>query len=323
MIAKKRIIGAWNEWGRLRECVIGQAEDTVEPGYIPALVWLSKKGKKALREKAGKVTKKAFPDVFKRIRRDLDLLAKTLRENGVKVYRTLPIENKEEKEFIGSVQKGNMPFDGADFFRVIGTKVILLNSFRMPMRRKRVWPVRRVLEPLVMGSNAEYIATPPPSPHYMKNELYIENGDIMVDGHNVYVGMSGNGSSAAGIAWLKQLLGEEYRVYTVRMKPNLFHMDWVLSLNRPGLLTCCPEALIDGLPEPLKKWDKITIKSSEVAGANNLSIDENTIVCSEHHSRIAKEYRKKGMKVLTVPMEDTIDYGSGPRCLVAVLRREP
>lgn len=216
-----------------------------------------------------------------------------------------------------------MPFDGADFFRVIGTNVILLNSFRMPMRRKRVWPVRRVLEPLIMGSNATYIATPTPSPHYTKNELYIENGDIMIDGHNVYVGISGNGSSAAGIAWLRQFLGEEYKVHTIRLKPNLFHMDWVLSLNRPDLLTYCPDALIDGLPEPLKTWDKIEIKSNEIAGANNLSIDEKTIVVAKQKTRIAKEYRRRGMKVLTVPMQDTISYGSGPRCLVAVLRRDP
>ena len=320
---EKRIIGAWNEWGRLRECVIGQVDDCIEAGYIPALVWVSEEGKRGLRKNAGKALKKAYPDIYKRIRHDLDLLAKTLRDNGVKVHRTLPLKNEEEKTFLGNVQVGNMPFDGADFFRVIGTKVILLNSFRMPMRRKRVWPIRRVLEPLIMGSNAEYVATPPPSPHYTKNELYIENGDIMIDGHNVYVGMSGNGSSAAGIAWLKQLLGEEYRVYTVPLKPNLFHLDWVLTLNRPGLLTYCPEALLNELPEPLEKWDKIKIKSSEIAGANNLSIDENTIVVAEHQTRIAKEYQKKGMKVLTLPMQDTIDYGSGPRCLVAVLRRDP
>jgi len=317
-----RAIGVWNEWGRLRECVIGQADDSVEPAYIPALVWLSKEGKVDVRTKAGKLTKKAFPGVYKRLKRGLDLLTKVLRDNGVKVYRTLPATHDEEKEFLKDVQAGNMPFDGADFFRVIGTKVILLNSFRMPMRRKRVWPVRRILEPLIMGTNATYIATPPPSPHYAKNELYIENGDIMIDGHNVYVGMSGNGSSAAGIAWLKQFLGEEYKVHTIRLKPKLFHMDWVLSLNRPGLLTYCPDALIDGLPEPLKTWDKIKIKSSEIAGANNLSIDEKTIVVAEHQTRIVKEYRKKGMKVLTVPMQETINYGSGPRCLTAVLKRD-
>lgn len=320
---EKRIIGAWNEWGKLRECIIGIEDNTVEPDYIPALVWLSDKGKTMVREKAGKTTRQAFPDIGDRIRRDLDLLTDVLEQNDVKVYRTLPVANEEEKTYLGNIQCGNMPFDGADFFRVIGTRVILLNSFRMPMRRKRVWPVRRILEPLLKNTNATYVATPPPSPHYTKDELYIENGDIMADGHNVYVGMSGNGSSKAGIEWLQQFLGEEYKVHTVPLKQDLFHMDWLLSLNRPGLLTYCPEALVDGLPEPLKSWDKIEIKPEEVAGANNLSIDKNKIVVAEHHTRIADEYRKRGMEVFTVPMEDTINYGSGPRCLVAVLRRDP
>ena len=322
-MAEKRIIGAWNEWGRLRECVIGIEDNTVEPEYIPALVWLSEESKKNIKEKAGKLTRKAFHEVATRIQRDLDALSRVLVENGVTVHRTMPVEFNEEKEYLNNIQRGNMPFDGADFFRVIGTRVILLNSFRMPMRRKRVWPIRRALEPLLRNSNTTYVATPPPSPHYTSDDLYLENGDIMVDGHNVYVGMSGNGSSAAGIEWLQQFLGDEYCVHTVRMQSDLFHLDWVLTLNRPGLLTYCPEALIEGVPEPLTKWDKIAITPEEVAGANNLSIDEETIVVAEHHRRVADEYRKNGLKVYTVPMEDTINYGSGPRCLVAVLRRDP
>jgi len=145
----------------------------------------------------------------------------------------------------------------------------------------------------------------------------------MVDGNNVYIGMSGNATSPKGVAWLKQLLGDEYRVHIIRLKPDLFHLDWLLSLNRPGLLTYCPEALIDPLPDPLTKWDKIEVRADEIAGANNLSIDEKTIVVPEHLTRIADAYDKKGMNVLTIPAKDTIEYGSGPRCLTAILRRDP
>lgn len=145
----------------------------------------------------------------------------------------------------------------------------------------------------------------------------------MVDGNNVYIGMSGNATSPKGVAWLKQLLGDEYRVHIIRLKPDLFHLDWLLSLNRPGLLTYCPEALIDPLSEPLSKWDKIEVRADEIAGANNLSIDEKTIVVPEHLTRIADAYDKKGMNVLTIPAKDTIEYGSGPRCLTAILRRDP
>jgi hypothetical protein len=37
----RKIIGAWNEWGRLREAVLGNVDNPIEPEYIPALVWVS------------------------------------------------------------------------------------------------------------------------------------------------------------------------------------------------------------------------------------------------------------------------------------------
>jgi N-dimethylarginine dimethylaminohydrolase len=324
-MSEKKMIGAWNEWGRLREAVLGQVDDLIDPEYIPALIWVSEEGKKGLREKAGKRTIEGFPEEANKMKHTIDTLARVLKERGVTVHRTGPVPDgfDEEKAYLKDVQKGNYSIGGADFFRVIGTRVLLLNSFHLPFRRSYIWCVRRMLEPLLENSNATYFATPPPSPHYTRDELYLENGDIMMDGHNVYVGMSGNATTPKGVAWLKQLLGDNYRVHTIRLQPDLFHLDWLLTLNRPGLLTYCPEALVDPLPDPLAKWDKIEIKPDEVAGANNLSIDEKTIVVPEHLTRIADAYDKKGMTVITIPALETIDYGSGPRCLTAILRRDP
>ncbi len=321
----KRIIGAWNEWGKLREAVLGYVEDLAEPGYIDALVWVSEEGKAALRQNAGKLTTEAYPEIAQSIKNTINTLENVLTENGVTVYRTKPIPaaNTEEKTYLKNVQVGSYTIGGADFFRVFGTRVILLNSFHLPFRRSNIWSVRRVLEPILEATNTPYFCTPPPSPHYTKDELYLENGDMMVDGNNVYVGMSGNATSPKGVAWLKSWLGNDYKVHVIRLKPNLFHLDWLLTLNRPGLLTYSPDALLDPLPEPLSKWDKIEIKPDETAGANNLSIDEKTIVVPQHLTRIAEAYSKKGMNVFTIPAKETIEYGSGPRCLTAVLRRDP
>ena len=321
----KRIFGAWNEWGKLSEAALGYVDDLAEPEYISALIWVSEEGKKALQKEPGELVREAFPEIAKRINHTLDTLESVLQKHGVAVHRTRPIPDgfDEEKAYLKDVQKGNYTIGGADFFRMIGTRLLLLNSFHLPFRRSNIWSVRRMLEPLLENNNTTYFATPPPSPHYARDELYLENGDIMIDGHNVYVGMSGNATSPKGVAWLKQFLGDNYRVHTIRLQPNLFHLDWLLTLNRPGLLTYCPEALIDPLPEPLTKWDKIEIRPDEVAGANNLSIDENTIVVAEHHTRIAEAYAEKGMQVITIPAKEAIEYGSGPRCLTAILRREP
>lgn len=33
-MSEERAIGAWNEWGRLREAVLGQVDDLIDPEYI-------------------------------------------------------------------------------------------------------------------------------------------------------------------------------------------------------------------------------------------------------------------------------------------------
>lgn len=318
-----RIIGVYNEWGKLREVVIGIPDDTVEIDFIPAMRWLPEPGIEACKTHGGKKTEEVFPEIPGVLKQQIDRHAKVLEDHGVIVHRTKPMRFSEERDFLSHIQRGNMLFGGADFFRVIGHNVILLNSFRYPFRRKQVWVVRPVLEELIKGTNARYVATPPPSPHYTEGDIYLENGDIMVDGFNVYIGMSGKASNVRGAAWLSQFLGRDYRVHIVRLAPERFHLDWVLALNRPGLLTYCPQAIVGDLPEPLQSWDKVIVAPNEDAGANNLSIDENTIVVAEQYGRIAEEYRRRGMEVITTPLDMTITYGSGSRCLTGVLRRDP
>lgn len=318
----EREIGVYNEWGRLREAMVGIVDDTLEMDYIPAMKWLRPSEIEGLKKYAGKKTADVWPENYHLLKVQIEGHVKVLQDHGVKVYRTKPVQYTEEEVFLDNIQRGNMLFGGADFFRVIGNNVILLNSFRYPFRRKQVWVVRPVIEELIRGTNARYIATPPPSPHYTEDDLYLENGDIMANGYDIYVGMSGNASSKKGIEWLRQFLGSDYKIYVIRLNPERFHLDWVLSLNRPGLLTYCPAALMDDLPKPLKSWDKIVVAPDERAGANNLSIDPNTVVVAEQYERIAKEYRKRGMEVITIPLNMTIEYGSASRCLTAVLNRD-
>ncbi len=330
MVNSERKIEVYNEWGRLREVVVGIEDDTIEPEYVPAMIWLDEEGKEYCRKFGGRRTASFRPDIVEEIRKELEMFAETLEICGVTVHRTRPMVNPVEKEYLNCVQRGNMLFGGADFFRVIGNKVLLLNSFRLAFRRKQVFMVRPLLKQLLEGTGTGYICTPPPSPQYnlldtfLEEDLFLENGDIMCEGRNVYVGVSGNASSVAGIDWLRSFLGPDYTVHLIALKKEHFHLDWVLSLNRPGLLTYCREALVSDLPGPLKNWDKVEVRPEERAGANNLSIDHNTIVVAEQHGRIAEEYRSRyKMNVITVPLDWTIQYGSGPRCLAAVLRRDP
>lgn len=320
-------IGVWNDWGRLREVMVGYADETVEPEYAPTLNWLTEDGKKALKEKGGKRTEEAFPEAMKKLRKQIEDHVRILEDFGVKVHRALKnFAHPEEAHFLDEVQKGCMSFPAEDYFRVIGTNVILINALRPTFRRKQIYMVRPVLEPLLKNSNARYVACPPPSPHYNENDIFLENGDVLLDGKNLYAGFSGNSCSEEGIAWLQQFLGPEYKVWTVKKAKHVFHLGGLINIPRPGLVFYYPELLPEGLPEPLKKYEKVEIKIEKddkwCFGCNNLSLDEKTVIVPLEYEKIAAEYRKRGFKVIGSNYDMTISYGNGPRCLTGVLRRD-
>lgn len=321
-------ISVYNDWGKLREVMVGYPDDTVEPDYSSTLAWMTEEAKAESKKHGGKKTEEVLPENVRQLKEQVEKHVKILEDFGVKVHRARKsFAHPEEAQFLDQIQRGCQPFGGEDYFNVIGNNVILINALRPIFRRKQIYLVRPALEPLLKGSNARYVAMPPPSPHYDDREIFLENGDVLRDGKNIYVGFSGHGSSEAGIAWLGQFLGSEYKVHTVKMAPNAFHLDACMSLNRPGLLTYYPELLPEGLPEPLKKWEKIEVKVEKgdiwCAACNTLAIDDKTLMLAAEYKRFAAEYEKRGIKAITTNNYSmTMSYGAGPRCLTGVLRRD-
>jgi len=318
--------GTYNEWGSLNEVMVGIPSPFIEPEYMPEFQWMSSESQEYARTLGGQASNEVLPEKIRLLTEQIERYVKILEDRHILVHRNVPLTHPEEIHFLDDVQKGMVFSGGADFFRVIGRHVILLNNFRYPFRRKQVWTVRPVLEPLLRGRNVRYVSLPPCSPHYTRDDIYLENGDIMLDGNTVYVGISGNATSEAGVEWLRQYLGPEYRVYTIPLSPDILHLDTVLMLNRPGLLTYYPDFVLE-LPKPLRHWDKITVtpENGEEChfGANNISLDEETIVISSEYDRIRPEYEKRGFEVISIPMGASMEYGSGTRCLTGVLSREP
>lgn len=322
---KENRVGVHNEWGTLREAFVGIEDDFMEPEYIPAFSWMGPEGIEYCKKYGGKKSIEVLPEKIKILRKQIKGHVKVLEDFGVKVHRNLPLQYEEEKTFLDNVQKGRVYSGGADFFRVIDNNVILLNDLRYPFRRKQIYTVRPALEPLLKNSNARYVALPPASPHYIEDDMFLENGDLMIDGHNVYVGMSGLATSQKGFDWLGQFLGREYKFYKIKLAPKILHLDTVLSLNRSGLLTYYPD-FVDELPKSLQSWDKIEVfpEKGEAMhfGANHLSLDDKTIVVAKEYERLVPEYGKRGMNAITIPLNVSMEYGSGARCLTGVLRRD-
>ena len=158
---------------------------------------------------------------------------------------------------------------------------------------------------------------------------FLEGGDTLLNGYEIYVGISGCASDLAGADWLQALLGETYRVIPVAMKSNVLHLDCAMALIKPGLLVYCPLKLIDGLPMSLRDWDKIEVSVDEAnrLATNGLVLEEGRVVRAVHGGDQLSEIRAivgglVGLEIeLRFGARDEVDLSLFVQ--VAVVAREP
>ena len=181
---------------------------------------------------------------------------------------------------------------------------LIEGSLRRPERQAERFSLRAHAQEMALRRRARWSAVPLGSPNGADGP-YLEGGDVLLNGGEVYVGMSGRGSDMAGIDWLEALLGASPRVIPVAMRSDVAHLQDVLALVRPGLLICCPEKLIDGLPMSLRSWDAITISREEATtGAAQLVVlDEGRAVATTAHARVIGELRARRMDVMAIPFD--------------------
>jgi N-dimethylarginine dimethylaminohydrolase len=127
-----------------------------------------------------------------------------------------------------------------------------------------------------------------------------------------------------GIDWLQALLGGRYRVIPVALRSNVLHLDHALALIKPGLLLCCPDMLIDGLPMSLRAWDAITVSKDEAnrLATNGMILEEGRMIVDADNARVIGELRKRKVEVVPLPFDGPIRLGGGLRSAHHPLWRE-
>lgn len=313
--------GAHHEWGKLREVVIGvsPAEDFVV-FYEPSQRWLVPPGDAFSRQHAGRRLIDVDAEWARRIERQVDALAELVAREGVTVHRPERLKG-DERTFLAPNGEGAQLFP-RDGMIVVGTHVIDA-SIRLKCRQRERFGLRPIIQKAVQMHGARWSSVPLGSPACVDGP-FLEGGDVLLNGHELYVGMSGCASDMAGIDWLQALLGERYRVLPVALRSNVLHLDCALGLVKPGLLVWCPEKLIDGLPTSLRTWDAIAVSRDEAnkLATNGLILEEGRMIVDADNQRIAAELRKRKVDVIPLPFDGPISTGGGLRCAHHPLLRE-
>jgi len=313
--------GAHHEWGKLREAVIGisPAEDFVV-FYEESQRWLVPPSDAFSRQHAGRRLIDIDPEWATRIERQTDALAELVAREGVVVHRPERLKG-DERTFLAPNGEGAQLF-ARDGMIVVGNHIIEA-SLRLKCRQRERYGLRPIILQVVQQRGARWSSVPLGSPGCVDGP-FLEGGDTLLNGHEIYVGISGCASDLAGADWLQALLGEAYRVIPVAMKSNVLHLDCAMALIKPGLLVWCPEKLIDGLPMSLRDWDAITVSRDEanLLATNGLVLEEGRIIVDADNARVIGELRKRKVDVIPLPFDGPISTGGGLRCAHHPLLRE-
>ena len=325
--AKKNRLHVHYEWGKLEEVIVGYPYLRIG-GAMPKAVGKflrhnpkTAQLKQAWLEADSKLPLEKFAPELAKQNEQMNAAITILKDRGIRVHQVDRI-NDSELAFEEKIGSACLQQFVRDPILVIGDRYIELPLY-MPYRRKERFPIRRTLESRLNDLQASIISAPEPYPlpedaqGNFGSSAFLEGGDILLFGKEVYVGNSGNASNRKGIAWLQTQLGSGYRVHEVRMSNAFLHLDCGLCTPRPGLAIICREAFPDGLPDCIKGWELIEVNKEDAEmkmACNGLILDQKSILIGSENTLLADKLDKAGLNVYTTPFDMVTPLGGGFRC---------
>ena len=314
-----------SEFAPLKRVVLAQSEFSFpEKGGLEEADFLTQENRALYSKKniQGKSFKEAFPKRQIAWEIERENLKKMLEKYEVDVERPRLLTT-DEKE-VGKTH-GYSNFFVRDPFFTVGP-FLIEGSLKLAHRRNEVLPVRELLISESNKNSCLYLSIPKPGTSNIHEQLgpFLEGGDILILNDTIFVGNSGLASNSKGINWLSNLVSNfGYQVVEIALHPSILHLDCAMSLVRDGLMIVCEEALLEGIPEQFKNWDKIfvTLADASRLATNGLSINEEVYITDPEFKFIGNELEKRGITVEYIDFKISRSFGGSFRCTTQPLLR--
>lgn len=318
----EKIISNNTEWNQLKEVVVGRWDThtfnvpEVSKDLKAHFLYITDASFKYMEKAQNKLLSEVYPKDDNVYQEETEYLVKKLEELGVTVKRP------DAMEFNVT---GTSQVYSRDPIITIGNKFIITNMYT-EQRRQESANYRRIALDLAKNYDGEVISMPANKLGYHEDNVYIEGGDVFVDGKDIYVGISGNASNEKGIAWLQKTLGEDYKVHAIPLHKNVLHLDCAMMLINEKQGIICKEDFVDynALPEKLKnrEWVMAKPEEAQIMAPNGIVVNSKTILMADAFPHIAKEVRKMGIEVHEIPYKKANYFGGGLRCSYQPITRE-
>ncbi|RHW37682.1 hypothetical protein D1B33_08040 [Lysinibacillus yapensis] len=143
----------------------------------------------------------------------------------------------------------------------------------------------------------------------------IEGGDVIVDGHRVFIGISHRTCKDAILALKKEL--PDFEIIPIRFNPKYLHLDCVFNILSPQDALIYPDAFNPDTVERLSSmYHLIEVNESEQfsMGTNVLSIGQNRVISLPINREVNNQLRENGYQVIEVDFSEIIKSGGSFRC---------
>lgn len=197
------------EYGTLREVIVGRPEGFRLPRLSAAA--LAEYGQILPKDEAdflikgqGQPLADYAPEVAAGLASQVESLVSLLQGRDIIVHRPRPLSEAEEL-FPGFGLKSGSLFFMRDPILVVGKRIIDL-AMRFQFRRRQRFALREIIESKAEHEEVQFLSMPEPLPVLPESgfgtSAFLEGGDVLLNGREIYVGVSGHASSVSGAQWL-------------------------------------------------------------------------------------------------------------------------
>ena len=336
------MVNVKNEYSKLKEVIVGTVNNANMPSHGTDLHAINYADKDKI------PPKERFyfhDDVYRETEEDLNHLVEVLEDFGVKVHRPKTIKTDS------LVSNGHWNTDQyytfcpRDTMTVIGDTII-----EAPMTlRSRQFETDAYRELFIeyMENGAKWICAPKPrltDDSYQREDLSkltLTEVEPVFDAANILrhnddiLYLNSNTGNYKGYLWLKNILGDKYKVHFLENMYSYSHIDSTIAILRDGLVLLNPARVNDdNMPELFKSWDKIyappmvdigykgVLRASEWVGINLLSLDENTIIVDSRQKELIKKLNNYNIEALDCKLRHSRTLGGSFHCVTADMIRE-
>ena len=336
------IINSNNGWDQLEEVIVGSADYARTPNVDSSMrnFMYANKSYDELYELPKQHTRKTINDANE----DLDLLAKTLEDNNVKVYRPKKHPHFKTIKTPFWETTGWYNYCPRDLILILNDTIIETPS-SMRSRMFETYSYRQILYDAFFDG-AKFISAPKPMllddnfdfsdlsvPTLMNKEILFDAANIVRMGKDILFQISNSGNML-GAEWLRRTF-PEYRIHTTEKSYSGAHIDSTIVPLRPGLvLLNSNRTNKNSYPEIFKNWDKIffndfvhidyegTAVCENAIALNLLSIREDLVIVDDSQLPLIKVLEKNGIDCIKLKLRSTRTLGGGFHCVTLDLKRK-